>query len=95
MGRKTSIVRQMDLLNPTVIPKSHRATGLTGKKNNQVFDLIRARSNTGMTPEEVEHELDWKQHTAGPRFAELRALGYVRQTESTRAGYRVWLFINQ
>lgn len=95
MGRKTSIVPQMDFLEPSLIKKSHRATKLTGDKNTQIFMILKTTGIAGITAEEVEQLLGWMPLTAGPRLSELKALGLARKTEACRKEKYIWLWTGQ
>jgi len=91
MGLKSSIIPQLNFLTPELILKSHRATRLTGIKCIQAEAAIRAAGMTGMTPREIELKFIWMSNTAGPRLAEVRDLGYIRQTEAMRNHQHIWI----
>jgi hypothetical protein len=97
MGKKTSVIAQLEFpevpglsLVGKELP-SHRPKKLTGYKCQLVASALQLAGLDGLTPLEIEKQLDWKPGTAGPRLSELRSMGYARKTESRRNGSSIWL----
>lgn len=91
MGKKTSIIPQMDFLLPTKFKKHHRPSKLTGKNNIAAYDALIVRGDIGLTANELAAELLILEGTAGSCLNELRWLGLARRTEAQRAGKTVWV----
>jgi predicted Rossmann fold nucleotide-binding protein DprA/Smf involved in DNA uptake len=93
VGRKTSIVPQMDFLMGPCPPQSHAPTALTGQRNKNVLERVVACQQIGATADEVAQELGLICSDVSPRLAELSRLGHVRRTESRRNGKIVWMAV--
>ena len=91
MGKKTSVVAQLDFLLPTLVKKCHRPTKLTGRHNVQAHKSLRAQGLVGITASELATERGWCLSSAGSSLVELRWLGLARKTEVTRNNKPVYL----
>ena len=91
MGVKTSVHGQGDLLEG--FPGSHRPKALTGTKNRQIYQALQQAGSIGCTAPELEQHFGWQPGTAGPRLAELKAMGAASKTEARRMGKRIYVVL--